>query len=159
MSKQIFTVFETHEDITVYGLKRKSNDKTQSKDIPLISKEYYAIVAKKRGDVIPFFVISKDYNENTRDFSLFIGGLLENENLEKFTIPRGLFVKTTIKPKTGLFWGLLIGAAKRSFYTDWLPKSDYTGLNMEYEYHTEASIGKNPQIDILFAVKGTKNDD
>jgi hypothetical protein len=33
MSKQIFTVFETQEDITVYGLKRKSNDKTQSKDI------------------------------------------------------------------------------------------------------------------------------
>jgi len=24
---------------------------------------------------------------------------------------------------------------------------------MEYEYHTEVSLGKRPQIDILFAVK------
>lgn len=153
MNKLVFTVLETNEDIAVYGLRQKSNDKTQLKDIPSLLKKYYAVVKKGPGEVIPFFVISKDYNESTRDFSLFIGGLLENQNLETFTIPSGLFVKTTIKPKTGLLWGWLIGKTKRAFYTDWLPKSNYTALNMEYEYHTEASLGKNPQIDILFAVK------
>jgi hypothetical protein len=64
----------------------------------------------------------------------------------------------TIKPAIELFWGLSIGKAKRAFYKDWLPKTDYAALNMEYEYHTEASVGKKPQIDILFAVR-RKTDD
>ena len=117
MSQLVFTVLEIDEDIIVFGLRQKSNDKAQSKDIPSLSKKYHAVVEKGRGEVIPFFVVSKDYDENTRDFSLFIGGMLENENLETFTIPRGLFVKTTIKPKAGFLWGLLIGRAKRAFYT------------------------------------------
>ena len=154
MSQLVFTVLEINEDIEVYGLRQKSNDKTQSKDIPSLSKKYYAVVEKGRGEVIPFFVVSKDYDENTRDFSLFIGGFHANENLKTLTIPKGLFIKTTIKPKMGFLWGLLIGRAKRTFYTDWLLKSDYTALNMEYEYHTETSMSKNPQIDILFAVRG-----
>jgi len=154
MSQLVFTVLEINEDIEVYGLRQKSNDKTQSKDIPSLSEKYYAVVEKGRGEVIPFFVVSKDYDENTRDFSLFIGGFHANENLKTLTIPKGLFIKTTIKPKMGFLWGLLIGKVKRTFYTDWLLKSDYTALNMEYEYHTEASMGKNPQIDILFAVRG-----
>ena len=53
----------------------------------------------------------------------------------------------------GFMWGLSIGEAKRAFYTEWLPNSDYTALNMEYEYHTEISAGKNPQIDILFSIE------
>ena len=53
----------------------------------------------------------------------------------------------------GFMWGLSIGEAKRYFYKEWLPKSGFLPLNMEYEYHSEASKGKNPQIDILFAIE------
>ena len=153
MSKLDFTVVEIKEDMFVYGLGQKSNDRTQSKDIPILTKKYYDIVEKESGKVIPFFVVSKDYNKSTRNFKLFIGGLLENKGLDTLIIPRGLFIRATIKPKMGFLWGLSIGEAKRTFYTGWLPKSDYTALNMEYEHHTEVSISRNPQIDILFAVE------
>ena len=153
MSKLDFTVLEFKEDIPVYGTKQMSNDKTQSKDIPAASKKYYEIVHKGSGEVIPFFVISKDYIKVTGDFQLFVGGLIQNDNLEAFIIPKGIYGKVTVKPKMGFLWGLSIGEAKRVFYTEWLPKSDYTALNMEYEYHTEISISKKPQIDILFSMK------
>ena len=65
-------------------------------------------------------------------------------------------MKVTIKPKLGFLWGLSIGEAKKAFYTKWLPASDYLAHNMEYEYHTENSKGKNPQIDIHFAVQKRK---
>lgn len=79
--------------------------------------------------------------------------MIEKGNLETFVIPGGVYGKVTVKPKMGFMWGLSIGEAKRSFYTGWLSQSDYLPLNMEYEYHTETSMGKNPQIDILFAVR------
>jgi len=148
-----FVIIENKEDIPVFGLCQKSNDRTQAKDIPAISKRYYEAVSKASGEVIPFFVVSKDYNESTKDFQLFVGGVIEKDNLETYVIPKGIYGKVTIKPKVGFMWGLSIGEAKRAFYTAWLPKSNYTALNMEYEYHTEISKGKNPQIDILFSVE------
>ena len=152
MEKLDFTVVEIKEDKIVFGLSKQSNDKTQAKDIPALSKKYYEAVGRNSGDVIPFFVISSDYDKGTKDFQLFIGGLIENTNIETFTILKGIYGKVTIKPKIGFMWGLSIGEAKRKFYTEWLPKSDYMPLNMEYEYHTEISKGKNPQIYILFAI-------
>ena len=157
MSRLKFDITELEEDISVYGLSKKSNDKTQSKDIPAISQKYYKMADSRSGEVLPFFVISRDYDVNTKDFTLLIGGLHASEKLELFTIPKGIYVKTTIKPKLGFLWGLSIGEAKRAFYMNWLPDSDYESLNMEYEYHTKISKGKNPQIDILFSVKDAQN--
>jgi len=153
MSKMDFLIIEIEENIPVYGLSQKSNDKTQAKDIPALAKKYYEAAGKNSGEVIPFYVISKDYDKITRDFQLFIGGLIENKALETFVIPRGTYEKVTIRPKLGFMWGLSIGEAKRAFYTKWLPKSKYTALNMEYEYHSEISKGKKPQIEILFAIE------
>ena len=153
MSKLIFEVVDTKEKMFVFGLCQKSNDKTQAKDISVLAKKYYGTVKKKTGEVIPFFVISKDYNKSTRDFQLFVGGSVQNDSLEIFTIPKGIYGRVTIKPKLGFLWGPSIGKAKRTFYLEWLPKSDYSPLNMEYEHHTDASRGKNPQIDILFAIE------
>ena len=87
MGKLIFSVVESKEDKTVSGLRQKSNDKTQAKDIPALSKKYYEAVGKESGEVIPFFVITKDYDESTKDFQLFIGGSIGYANLETFTIP------------------------------------------------------------------------
>jgi hypothetical protein len=153
MSKPDFSIVEIIENLHIYGLSKKSSDRVQAGDIQTLANKYHEIINKNSGEVIPFFVLSKDYNERTKEFDLFVGGLIENNALEIFVIPKGLYGKSTIKPKWGFLWGLSIGEAKRIFYTGWLPKSDYTTLNMEYEYHTEISKGRNPTIDILFAVR------
>ncbi|MGJ0848469.1 hypothetical protein ACR77J_17400 [Tissierella praeacuta] len=51
-----------------------------------------------------------------------------------------------------MLWGLAVGEAKRCFYTKWSPQSDYDAQNLEYEYHTYKSVGKNPTVDIVFAI-------
>ncbi len=152
MSRLDFSIVEQGEDKEVWVLRRQSNDKTQSRDISILSKEYYEAVGKNRGEVIPFFVISQGYDKATKNFRLAIGGMVEDANLEMFTIPKGLYGKVTVKPKMGLAWGLSIGEAKRTFYRKWLPESQYASQNMEYEYHTEVSKGKSPQIDLFFAI-------
>ncbi|MDR2888296.1 MAG: GyrI-like domain-containing protein [Lachnospiraceae bacterium] len=157
MGRLEFSVVEYPDVQAVWGLWEQSNDKTQARDIPALSKRYYGAVRKKDGEVFPFFVMSSDYDVKTKSFRLFIGGLMDDPGLEAFTIPQGIYGKVTIKPKMGFMWGLSIGEAKRAFYTEWLPKSDYVSLNMEYEYHTETSKGKNPQIDIFFAIKRRDN--
>jgi len=83
---------------------------------------------------------------------MLIGGTLESKLLELYIISKGKYAKITIKPKFGFLWGLSIGEAKRYFYTDWIKSSNYMPLNMEYEYHTEKNIGKNPTVDIIFSI-------
>ena len=156
MSSLNFTVVEHQEDHIVFGLSKPSNDSTQAKDIPALSNRYYQISKTQRGEVIPFYVVSKDYNESTKDFLLFVGGLTEKDNLETLVIPKGIYGKVSVTPIMGLFWGAAIGRAKRSFYRRWLAASGYEALNMEYEYHSQASTGNTPSIDILFAIDKCK---
>ena len=153
MSRFEYILLDVEDDLLVYGLWQKSSDKRQSKDIPALTAKYNCVIGKGRGEALPFFVLSKDYDEGSGEFDLFVGGKLYCDALETFTIPKGVYAKATVKPKMGLLWGLSIGEVKRDFYTAWLHGSGYTALKMEYEYHTEASIGKKPQIDILFAIK------
>lgn len=153
MGKMKVNVIEKKEKMTVFGLWSICNDTSVSKDIKALSKKYYDIVGKKEGEVLPFYVLSKDYNEQTKDFRLFIGGLIENSKLEKIVLSQGCYGMMTIRPKLKFLWGLSIGQAKRFFYTKWLPQSDYKGLNLEYEYHTEKSISKIPEIEIYFALE------
>ena len=54
----------------------------------------------------------------------------------------------------GYTYDMAVGEAKRYFYTKWLPGSGYAARNLEYELHTEKSVGKAPSIDLLFAVRG-----
>lgn len=153
MGKLNFSIVEYNKDKIIFGLYQQSNDRTQAKDIPALSKRYYEAAGKHDGEVIPLFVVSSGYDTDTKDFKLFIGGEIENAGLKTFTIPKGSYGRITVKPKMGFLWGLSIGEAKRIFYTKWLPKSDYASLNMEYEFHTKMSIGKKPQIEILFAIQ------
>ena len=152
MSKFDVEIIEISE-ITIYGFWKKSNDKTISKDINELSAKFHSIIKEK--PVIPFFVLSKNYNEKTRDFDMFIGSIYENTLFEQHIISKGKYAKMTIRPKFGFIWGLSIGAAKRYFYTKWLKNNKYKSLNMEYEYHTEKSIGKKPTIDIIFSILDT----
>lgn len=152
MSNLVIDIIELDET-TIYGLWRKSNDRMLSSDIKSISEKYYSIVSLTKGSVLPYFILSRNYDEESKDFDMLIGGIIENKDLDKFHLPEGRYAKITVKPKLGFLWGAAIGDAKKYFYTKWLPSSQYQGLNMEYEYHTEKSKGKHPSIDIIFAIK------
>lgn len=65
------------EQRTIFGLWQKSNDKTTSKDIKVLSKRYHEAVSMPEGKVLPYFVLSRNYNEQSRDFELLIGGAIE----------------------------------------------------------------------------------
>ena len=144
---------ESLEKRTVYGLWKKSNDRTIRKDIASISRMYHEIVAVPKGKILPYFVLSQNYNAESKGFDLFIGGNIANDNLESYTLPKGTYAIITVRPKMGFLWGLSIGEAKRYFYTKWLLENPYEALNMEYEYHTEKAIGKSPSVDIVFAIR------
>jgi len=58
MSKLNVEILEIDET-TIYGLSKMSNDKTISKDITELSKQYKEIVKKET--VLPYFVLSKNY--------------------------------------------------------------------------------------------------
>lgn len=152
MGKMKVTIIENVDEITIYGLWLNSNDNSISKDIKILSKQYYDILGKKDGEILPFYILSKDYNEETKNFKLFTGGLIEHGKLQSITLQTGYYGMMSIKPKLRFLWGLSIGEAKRYFYTKWLPKSNYKGLNFEYEYHTKKSISKTPEIEIYFAL-------
>ena len=141
------------EQQTIYGLWKKSNDRTISKDINALSKQYYAVVSMPGGEVLPYFVLTQNYNEQSRDFELFIGSAIDKSGLESYVLSAGEYAKITVKPKLGVLWGASIGEAKQYFYTKWLPKSSFEALNLEYEYHTERSKEKQPTIDIIFAIR------
>ena len=141
------------EQQTIYGLWKKSNDRTISKDINALSKQYYAVVSMPGGEVLPYFVLTQNYNEQSRDFELFIGSAIDKSVLESYVLSAGEYAKITVKPKLGFLWGASNGEAKQYFYTKWLPKSSFEALNLEYEYHTERSKEKQPTIDIIFAIR------
>lgn len=137
----------------LYGLRRQSSDKTQSRDIPLLSQQFYDHIGGKPERVLPFYVVSRGYNVASGDFTLFIGDDGSNRGLEREILPAGTYARMEIRPRLGFLWGLTIGKAKRWFYTRWLPASDYEAAGLEYELHTEKATGRNPAIDLLFAVR------
>jgi len=143
------------DEIKIYGFSKKSNDKTLPKDIHELSSKYHNIINKK--PTVPFFVLSKDYDLQTKDLEIFVGSIYENKAFEQYIIPKGTFAKITIKPKLGFIWGLSIGEAKRYFYIKWIKDNKFIPLNMEYEYHTEKSLSKKPTIEIIFSISDNIN--
>ena len=75
MSIEVTTI--TMPQRMIYGMRGKSSDKLISKDIPSLSKKYYEAIGKPSGSVLPFFVLSHNYSETTKQFDLFIGGQTE----------------------------------------------------------------------------------
>lgn len=96
------------EQQTIYGLWQKSNDKTISRDIKALSKQYHAVVSMPEGKVLPYFVLSRNYNEQSRDFELFIGSMIDKSSLESYVLSAGEYAKITVKPKLGFCGALLL---------------------------------------------------
>lgn len=152
MSKLEVTIVEC-EERKVYGIWKKSNDASIAKDINTTSAEYNQIVGVKKEAVLPYFVLSCNYDETTKEFELFIGSTKKADGLTEYEIPKGLYGCMNVCPKLGFLWGPAIGEAKQYFYAKWIKEHPYRILNMEYEYHTEKSIGKKPSIEIMFAIE------
>ncbi len=150
---ELMVRIEPYKEIILYGLWRKANDKTVAKDITDLSSTYHQVTATQHGAVLPFFVLSRNYHPDSQDFELYIGSLTPGVSLEKLVLPEGQYAVITVKPKFGFLWGLAVGEAKRYFYTQWLPASTCQAENMEYEYHSEKSIGRNPTVDVVFFIK------
>lgn len=144
---------EKLEERAIFGKWTASNDKTVAADIRALSKQYHSIVSLPEGGVLPYFVLSRNYQKKSGEFELLIGGALEKDGLECLVLPAGEYAKMTIKPKLGFLWGAAIGEAKRYFYTNWILQNTYRALNMEYEYHTEKSVGRHPAIELIFAIE------
>lgn len=103
------------EQQTIYGLWQKSNDKTISRDINVLSKQYHSVVSMPEGKVLPYFVLSRNYNEQSRDFELFIGSVVDKDGLESYTLLASEYAKITVKPKLGFLWGCFYWRSKTIF--------------------------------------------
>lgn len=150
--KKFEVKLEQRAETRLYGLWDKTSDKTLAKDIPVLSSKYHQLTGMQSDTVLPFFVLSRNYDKHTGSSELLIGSLLKNENLSELVLPCDCYAVITVKPKFGMLWGLAVGEAKRYFYTKWLPQSDYDAQNLEYEYHTDKTVGKNPTVDIVLAI-------
>lgn len=135
-----------------FGLHAKSGDRRQQHDIPALSRRVRRITGAKRRELLPFCVLSRNYDPASGEFDLFVGCLRPVIGLEPETLPAGHYAAITVRPKLGLFWGAAIGEAKRWFYETWLPASGYASAGFEFELHTEASVGRRPTISLCFAV-------
>lgn len=151
--KQFKVSLGQYEPTALYGVWMVSDDRSISRDIARLSKRYYAVSGKRAGFVLPFYVLSKDYDQSTGRFRLFIGSDAPAAGLDEFIIPKGRRAKISVRPKLGFLWGLSIGEAKRFFYTKWLPACGLSALNMEYELHTEKSLGAGATVELLFVVE------
>lgn len=151
--KEFDVKLESFNEAVIYGIWMKSNDKNISKDIRNLCEEYHKVVKKKEKEVLPLYVMSVNHKENTGDFQLFIGSSsIEDSSLEHYKLHGGTYARINVTPKLGFLWGAAIGEAKHFFYKKWLAENGYESLNLEYELHTEKSIGKDPSIDLIFAV-------
>lgn len=144
---------EQVEEREVFGKSVSSNDRTVARDIDQLAKMHGEVLGTPAGGVVPLFVVSRDYDPSTGDFELFVGGMAESDGLERFVIPAGTYARIEIASVFAFMWGVAVGRAKRWLYTRWLPSSGFEALNLEYEYHTQKSLGKHPQVDLMFAVK------
>lgn len=150
MSKFDYKITQFLEEKNIYGIYMLSSDRTQRTDIDTMCALYSNIIGKKASEALPFYVVSQNYNEETQQFDLFIGSNISHDELESLTLPKGTYAECEVK--TGIFTGKNIGEAKRNFYKKWLPKSEYSAVNLEFELHTEKSLDKNGSINILFAI-------
>lgn len=71
----------------LYGLRQPSHDRTQARDIPALSRRFYAVCGGKAGEVLPFYVVSRDYRQSSGAFTLFVGGTGGADGLEREVLP------------------------------------------------------------------------
>ena len=110
MSKPAVEIVTLGEQ-AIWGIGRQSGDQTISADIHALSAAYHSLASVPRGSVLPFFVLSRNYDGRNGSFELFVGGALEKDGLEQAFLPPGEYAGMTVRPRLGFLWGAAIGAA------------------------------------------------
>ena len=82
MSKPAVEIVNLGEQ-AIWGIGRQSGDQTISADIHALSAAYHSLASVPRGSVLPFFVLSRNYDGRNGSFELFVGGTLEKDGLEQ----------------------------------------------------------------------------
>lgn len=136
----------------LYGLWADSSDASLKRDMARLAKEYRLAAGVKAKTVLPYYVLCSHDSGKSEEFRLFIGSTSPAPRLSAYLLAPGSYAAVTVRPKLGFLWGAAIGEAKRYFYTQWLPSSLYLPLNLEFELHTEKSLGRHACVDLLFAV-------
>lgn len=114
--------------------------------VPATSDRYHKIVNFRPGRILPLYVL-------TRGSTLFVGSTKQAEGLQSISLPGGPYACITIRPKYGLFWAKSIAETKSWFLHEWLPASKYRPIGLEFELHSERTVGKNPTLDLFFALE------
>ena len=108
MSKPAVEIVNLGEQ-AIWGIGRQSGDQTISADIHALSAAYHSLASVPRGSVLPFFVLSRNYDGRNGSFELFVGGTLEKDGLEQAFLPPGEYAGMTVRPRLGFLWGAAIG--------------------------------------------------
>ena len=136
----------------LHGFMKTSSAETRKTDIPELSTRYHDALEMEPGHVLPLYVITKDRDDAGRH-TLFIGGEKVDEKLDTLSMPEGPYARMVIRPKFSIFWAPAIAEAKQWFFSEWLPASGYEDINLEFELHSEKSVGKMPTLELFFGLK------
>lgn len=68
-----FVTLQQQPRQTLYGLHRYTNDRDQSRDIPMLSGQFYDRTGGKPQPAPAFYVVSRDYEPSAGAFVLFVG--------------------------------------------------------------------------------------
>lgn len=137
----------------LHGFRGESSAQTFRKDLPALSVRYHSVLQSSPGKLLPLYVVTRDHDPASGRLTLFFGGNTANEALEDIDMPAGVYARMVLRPKYGLFWGKAIEEAKRWFYGEWLPQSKFSPLNLEFEHHTDRTTGKQPTLELFFALR------
>ena len=136
----------------LHGCMKQSSAETRKADIPELSTRYHEVLEMKPGHVLPLYVITKD-RDAAGKHTLFIGGEKVEAKLDTLSMPEGPYARRVIRPKFSIFWAPAINEAKQWFFGEWLPASNFEFINLEFELHSEKSVGKMPTLELFFAMR------
>lgn len=136
----------------LHGFMKESCAETRKADIPALSTRYHEVLEMKPGHVLPLYVLTMS-GDAAGKYTLFIGGEKVDDGLDTLSMPGGPYARLVVRPKFSVFWAPAINEAKQWFFGEWLPASKYEAIGLEFELHSENSVGKMPTLELFFGLK------
>ena len=134
----------------LHGFSAETNEMNRRREITALATRYHELLGP--GKHLPLYVVSQN-RAPEGNYSLFFGGNPKNEAMQAIDMPAGPYARMVIRPKYGLFWGKAIAEARDWFFREWLPASNYTKKDLEFEHHSEKTIEKRPTLELFFALE------
>ena len=149
--------------IYCHGFMVSTTEKNMMKDISEVYKKIMSYKKKNEitGMTHPWEYISLSTNfAGSSSWDYYTGYVVckdvqNSSELISYTVPNGEYAVFKLRCKSKILFGFKMGMLKREIYTKWLPSSQYSFDNFEYEYSNEEMWKKSP-YDIDLYVKVTK---